>query len=358
MQVDSLAPTNRLRVPPKTDARILRGRQFAGVVFLSLVLCSVANHCLAYWLGLSRSAPWIRSTGNYRRIGPKSGPQVFCAGSSLLVSSLSWPEVSESLGQGIENWTVAGSSPEVWEVFQQQKRNSNTTIIGVSVYDLNEMRLTPDRARYVPLTQTISDLWDSGAEPGLSRRVLNQYAMTYVRLLYPMAGDADKVLVGIRRKAAEQLRLQASLDEHEGVVLERNGVLEVGESTTKLSDWSSARMLRRIAALRAENYGSHQFSNGPKSRAFRRVLSRAQQQGRVMVVVLPVSDAYAEAFLDKTAVAAFEKALNDAMASAPEATLVRLDRVPGISDDKYFGDLVHLNSSGKRAVTPAFLKEI
>jgi len=246
----------------------------------------------------------------------------------------------------------------VWEVFQQQKRNSNTTIIGVSVYDLNEMRLTPDRARYVPLTQTISDLWDSGAEPGLSRRVLNQYAMTYVRLLYPMAGDADKVLVGIRRKAAEQLRLQASLDEHEGVVLERNGVLEVGESTTKLSDWSSARMLRRIAALRAENYGSHQFFNGPKSRAFRRVLSRAQQQGRVMVVVLPVSDAYAEAFLDKTAVAAFEKALNDAMASAPEATLVRLDRVPGISEDKYFGDLVHLNSSGKDAVTPVFLKEV
>jgi len=77
-----------------------------------------------------------------------------------------------------------------------------------------------------------------------------------------------------------------------------------------------------------------------------------------MVVVLPVSDAYAEAFLDKTAVAAFEKALNDAMASAPEATLVRLDRVPGISEDKYFGDLVHLNSSGKDAVTPVFLKEV
>jgi hypothetical protein len=358
VQVDSLAPTSRLRVPPKADARNLRGWQLAGVVFLSLALCSIANHCLAYWLGFSRSAPWTRSTGNYRRIGPKSGPQVFCAGSSLLVSGLSWPEVSESLGQGIENWTVAGSSPEVWEVFQRQKRNSNTTIIGVSVYDLNETRLTPDRARYVPLTQTISDLRDSGADPGLSRRILTQYAMTYVRLLYPLAGDADKVLVGIRRKAAEQLRLQASLDEHEGVVLERNGVLEVGESTMKLSDLSSARMIRRIAALRAENYGSHQFFRGPKSRAFRRVLSRAQQQGRVIVVVLPVSQPYAEAFLDKTAVAAFERALNEAMAAAPEATFVRLDRVPGMSDSNYFADLVHLNSSGRQLVTPVFLQEL
>jgi hypothetical protein len=358
MQVDSLAPTSRLEVPPKTDARSLRGTQLAGIVFLSLILCSVANHCLAYWLGLPRSAPWTQSAGNYRRIGPNSGPQVFCAGSSLLVSGLSWPEVAESFGLGIENWTVAGSSPEVWEVFQQQKRNSDTTIIGLSVYDLNEIRLTPDRAKYVPLTQTISDLRASNADPSLSRRILTQYAMTYVRYLFPMAGEADKVLVELRRKIAERLGLQASLDEHEGVILERNGVLEVGESTMNLRDWSSARMLRRVAALRADNYGSHQFSNGPKNLAFRRVLSRAQQQGRVIVVVLPVSDAYAEAFLDPTVVGAFEKALNDAMARAPEAILVRLDRVPGISDGKYFFDLVHLNTPGQRVATPVFLKEV
>lgn len=358
VQVDSLASRDKSVVPPKTDARGSGGRQLAVIIFLSLALCSVANHCLAYWLGLARSAPWSRSIGNYRRIGSRNGPQVFCAGSSLLVSGLNWPEVSESMGQGIEDWTVAGSSPEVWEVFQQERRNSNTTIIGVSAYDLNEMRLTPDRAMYVPVTETASDLWSSGAPPGLRRRVLTLYAIKYMRLLFPLAGDADKVMVGLRREGAEHFGLQAKLEEHEGVFLEQKGVLGVGESPTTLSDWSSARVLRRIAALRAENHGSHQFVNGPKSYALHRVLLRAQQQGRVIVVVLPVSKAYAEEFLDHTTSADFERELNEVMTLVPEATLVRLDRLPDISDSRYFADLVHLNSLGRRVVTPVFLKEV
>jgi hypothetical protein len=358
VQAVSLTPSNRLPVRPETDARRSPGRHFAVVVLLSLVLCSVVNHSLAYWLGLSRGAPWTRSNGNYRRVGPKIGPQVFCAGSSLLVSGLSWPEVSESLGQGVENWTVAGSSPEIWEVFQQQERNSNTTIIGVSAYDLNELRLTPDRASYVPVTESISDLRASGTQFGLSRRILTQYAIKYLRLVYPLAGDADKVAVGIRRKVAENLGLQAKLEEHEGVFLEQQGVLGVGPSPTRLSDWTSARVLRRIDALRAENNGSHQFFNGPKSLALRRVLLRAHQQGRVIVVVLPLSKPYVEEFLDKSSLAEFERGLNEAMALVPEATLVRLDRVPDISDSMYFADLVHLNSLGRGVVTPVFLKEL
>jgi hypothetical protein len=37
---------------------------------------------------------------------------------------------------------------------------------------------------------------------------------------------------------------------------------------------------------------------------------------------------------------------------------VRLDRVPGITDDGYFADRVHLNSYGPRLTTPVFLREI
>jgi hypothetical protein len=340
------------------QARPSSGKRLAAIALLSLVLSSVANHALAHWLGLSRSAPWHRANAVYRRVGPQRGPQVFCAGSSLLVSGLSWPEVSESLGQGIENWTVAGSSPEVWEVFQQQKRVSNTTIIGVSVYDLNEMRLTPERASFVPFSMTAPDLSSSRTDPGLRHRILSQYALLYVRVLYPTAGDADKVLVGLRAKAADLLGQEANLQQHEGVVVERKGVLDVEDAMTSLSDWSSARVLRRVEALRAENHSAHEFFNGPKSRAFRRVLLRAQEQGRVIVAVLPVSQYYADAFLDKTSIAAFEKSLGDEMAAAPQTTLVRLDRVPGISDSKYFLDLAHLNSSGRRLVTPVFLKEV
>jgi len=328
------------------------------IVLLGVVLSSAANHALAHWLGLSRTAPWARAEAVYRRIGPQSGPQIFCAGSSLLVSGLSWPEVSDSLGQGVENWTVAGSSPEVWEVFQQQSRASNLTIIGISVYDLNEMRLTPERANFVPLGATMADMWSSRTDSDLRHRILNQYAISYVRVLYPLAGDADKVLIEVRTKAADLLGQKASLQEREGIVVEKKGVLDVQDTSTSLGDWSSARVLRRLEALRAENHGIHLFSAGPKNRALRRVLLRAQQQGRVIVVVLPVSRYYADAFLNQSSLNVFEQSLRQDMASTPEATLVRLDQVPGISDNKYFFDLVHLNSSGRQMATQLFLKEV
>jgi hypothetical protein len=232
------------------------------------------------------------------------------------------------------------------------------TIIGVSAYDLNEMRLTAERAKYVPLTETIADLWASKADPALCRRILAQYSMKYVRFLFPMAGDSDKVLVALRRKLAQVLRLERRLDEHEGVVPERDGVLDAGEFTMKVSDWSSARVLRRLAALRAENHGVHEFLHGPKRRAFERILLRARQHGPVIIVVLPVSKSYAQEFLDKSTLDAFEGALQEDMKIAPDARLVRLDQVPGINDDGYFADLAHLNFYGRRLTTPVFLKDI
>jgi hypothetical protein len=339
------------------EVRETRGKQLAGVFLLSLVLCSVANHVAAHWLGISQILPWTHVNALYRRVGPRTGPQVFCGGSSLLVAGLVWSDVAESLGQGVENWTVAGSSPEVWEVFQQQKRNSNTTIIGISIYDLNEMRLTPDRASFVPLATTLTDLWSSQTGHDLRQRILVQYAMSYVRAVFPLAGDSDKVLVELRRKSADLVGKQASLQQYEGTVVEKQGELGVVDST-EVSKWPADRVLRRIQVLREEDHGGQEFFHGPKNRALRRVLLRAQEQGRVIVVVLPVSQYYIDALLDKTAIRDFERALSDTMAAVPQATLVRLDQVPGISDNKNFLDLVHMNSSGRRMATPAFVEKV
>jgi hypothetical protein len=77
----------------------------------------------------------------------------------------------------------------------------------------------------------------------------------------------------------------------------------------------------------------------------------------VIIVVLPVSEPYREAFLNPNDVAAFERSIQEAMAVAPEAILVRLDRLPGISDPLYFSDLVHMNSLGRKVATQAFLSE-
>jgi len=335
-------------------------RQLAGIAFLSLGICSLANYLLAFLVGLPLSTPWSRSRsiGIYRRIGPETGPQVFAAGSSLLIYGLDWPQISESLGKGIENWSVGGSSPEIWEIFQQRRPNPAMTIIGVSLYDMNEMRLTPDRASYVPLQQSISDLWHSRTGSDLSSRILTQYVVNYVRVVFPTAGWSDKVLVEVRHRLADAVGLGARLGDYEGVVQEREGVLDAGDFGMKLTDWSSGRMRRRLAALRAENHGIHEFLRGPKRRAFERILFTAQQHGPVVIVVLPVSQSYMKEFLDKNALNEFERMLNEDMNAVPRATVVRLDRVPDITNDDYFSDAAHLNSYGRRLTTPVFLNEI
>jgi len=324
---------------------------------MSLALASAASHLLAAWLELS--PPPSGYIGAYRRAGPEAGPQVFCAGSSLMVAALSWSEVSQAFGQGIETWSVAGSSPDIWEQWQQQRTRSTTTIIGVSVFDLNEMHVAPDRANIVPISQTIKDLWASHADSALWHRVLTQYALRSAQTFFPTAGNSDRALVGLRKKVAGLLGLDASLAQHEGVVVEPSPpALLAGETTASVADWSSGRLLRRIAALRAENRGQHEFFRGPKHMAFLRMLLRARQRGKVIVVVLPVAREYNDAFIDQRTSPNFERDIEEAAAVVPDATLVRLDRVPGISDSSHFQDLAHMNSLGRRVATQAFLAEV
>jgi hypothetical protein len=85
------------------------------------------------------------------------------------------------------------------------------------------------------------------------------------------------------------------------------------------------------------------------------MLTRARQQGRVLIVVLPVASSYTREFLTPEVIRDFESALSDAHQSAPEAVVVRLDRVPALSSSEYFSDFVHLNSAGRAIATEAFI---
>jgi hypothetical protein len=347
-----------MRIPGSTRRKALRSKTSTLVVilFLSLVLASVANYLLVLWLGIPLPST---SLVVYRRVGPESGPQVFCAGSSLLGQAVVWSKISGAMDQGIESWAVGGSSPDIWEQWQKQRPHSNVTIVGVSLYDLNEMHLADARASVLPLWRTVDDLWSTHTDSALSHRILSQYLLKYVRLLLPTAGNADEVLVGLRSKAAGLLGQQASLAKHEGVMFEPPPpIMDVGESTSSLNDWPSDHLIRRLAVLRAENRGQHEFLKGPKNRALHRLLYQASNQGRVILVVLPVSKPYRQEFIDEATEAAFEEAISQAMAIVPEATLIRLDRLPGISDPACFFDLVHINSLGRRFATEAFLKEL
>lgn len=131
--------------------------------------------------------------------------------------------------------------------------------------------------------------------------------------------------------------------------------MEFGESTLKLSDLSDARLLRRLSMQRSEIQGMHSF-NGPKRMALGRVLAKAQPRGKVVVVVLPVSSAYAKEFITPDVRQGFEGVLADALKVVPAANVIRLDQVEGIDSNDHFSDLVHLNSAGRQIATRKFLE--
>jgi hypothetical protein len=328
---------------------VARKAKFLLIVCSALVIAIVFNYLVAFWIKLPNYTPV------YRRIGPESGPQVFCAGSSLLQFGLSWPDVSKTLDQGIESWGVAASTPSEWEVFQNLAENTNLMMLGVDLYDLNEYHLCEGRGSVVPLAQTISDLWQSNTDWQFSKRLLSQYPLSYLQKLFPAAGSSEAVLVGLRRLLPERLRPSSAAQERaNALVLPREPVMNFGATDEKVSDWTPSKTLWRLAQMRSETGGKHAF-NGVKRLAFERMLLRAEKHGSVIVVVLPVSPAYAHEFVTPQAVHDFEHTLDEAQHIDPKAQFVRLDRIPALNSDACFGDLVHLNNAGKRIATEAFL---
>lgn len=336
-------------IHPGRKQRVLR---LTAIICLTLLLSAAADQAVVLWLGL----PTPRAT--FRRIGRETGPQIFCAGSSLLQFALSWPEVSYDFGQGVESWGVAGSTPSEWEVFQNFAANANVTIVGVDVYDLNEYRLCDSHANLVSLWSTVQDLWHSGADYQSSTRVLGQYPLSYVRKLFPTVGRSDAVMVGLRRKLPERLRGTAAAEERAAsLVMPSQPVMDFGESTLKVSDWPADKMRRRLAGMRSENRGLHAF-NGPKRLALERMLLRARQKGSVIITVLPVAPSYVHELLTPQALHDFENVLNDVKSIDPRAQIIRLDKVEGLNSDEYYSDLVHLNGAGRKVATAAFLNEV
>jgi hypothetical protein len=348
------APATGLSIPRRVvhglSLRLPGKAQLLFVICTALVIAIVFNYLTAFWIKLPG-----HSAMQLRRIGPETGPQVFCAGSSLLQFAFSWPEVSKALDQGIENWGMAASTPSEWETSQNLANNTNLMIIGVDVYDLNEFHLCEGRANVVPFTQTISDLWQSSTDWQFSKRLLSQYPLSYLQKVFPTAGQSEAVLVGLRRQLPQRLRSSSAAEERaNSLVLPSEPVMNFGTIDAKVSDWTPSRTLWRVAQMRSENQGKHAF-NGVKSLAFQRMLLRAQKHGSVIVVVLPVSPTYAREFLTPKVVHDFESALDKAKRIDPKAQFVRLDKLPALNSDDNFGDLVHLNGTGKRIATDAFL---
>ena len=323
------------------------------VITTALMTASLTTHAVVRWLGIRTGGVSYSVLG----IGNRTD-RGLAEGSSLMRSGIRWQEVSDAVGATIENWFVAGSSPSEWEMLQRRAPDVHLTFIAVSAYDLNEDFPCDYRSNVVPLRQTINDLRQSHSDWQFSKRLLSQYPLKYVRIFFPTVGRSDGVMVGLRREFAKLVSPWMRIEAEAGpaVGAGNNGTAE-NDQREKLTEWTQARVLRRIALMRSAGGGKQRF-NGPKKLALLRMLEQAHRQGEVLVLVLPVSGIYTREFLSPEVTAQFEATLSAAQRAVPVARWFRLDQVPGLDSDDNFWDLVHLNVYGQRIATKAFLDQL
>lgn len=319
------------------------------VFALAIVTTSIMSHVISRRLGLPTAS------AAYRRIGPTSGSQAFCAGSSLLQFSLDWEKVSSRLGQGIENWGLGGSTPVEWEIFQKRQPKDNPLIIGISLYDSNENRFCDARANLVPFPRAVNDLRQSGSNWQFVKRVLGQYPLAYARILFPTAGRSDAVLVGLRKEIREIFHLSSTADDRAITnFLRQDNLFKFGDSFQRVSEWDQGKLLRRLSLSRNENRGLHSF-DGPKMLATIRMITYAKQRGGVIVIVVPVSPSYLKEFTTPKISEQFAVLCESIKKADPNAQIIRLDNDPRLQSDRMFDDLVHLNAFGREIATEDFL---
>ncbi len=332
---------------------IKRRLQLALVLVASAAIASLGGHLITAWLEIETTSGMSWAIGQ-----PNGKPPAVMSGSSLAGDGISWERISAEYDQRIEGWSVAGSSPWEWETFQQRAPDTRLNFLVVSVYDLNEQFISDFHADTVSAFHTVRDLWQSQVDWHFAKRVLSGYPLKYVRILFPSAGRSQGVLRGLREKLGKLLG-DAVISESEArptFAMSKIGIVKEYK-TEKIVNWSPARMQRRLATMRGAAQGRQSF-DGPKKLAFLRILHQGQHLGRIVVIVLPVSPAYAREFLTPEVSRRFENAVAEAQRTAPQARWVRLDRLRALDSDEYFWDLVHLNIDGQRIATEALLGQL
>ena len=317
------------------------------ILAVSVAICAVASHVAVGWLKIK--AAW----GGYKRYGPNEKNAVailHCSSPGYF--GIDWDQISEALGGAIESWGTPGSSPSEWELMHDRSSHVPLTFVAATAYDLNEHFLCDFRAEIVPFSWAIGDLWRCGADWQFSRRILSRYPIMLIRKLFPTVGRSDGVMVGVRAKL--QKALGRSVDAGEGL---KWGGPAKSDVTERVSDWTPARLQRRLLLMRASFQGTHSFT-GPKRMALLRLLRRAETQGPVVLVVLPLPPAYRQAFTPPAAVQEFERGVADLQRLCQGLQVIRLDQVPALDHNEYFSDLVHMNMYGQEIATETLLSRI
>ena len=329
-------------------------RRLLGTAAAVLVLSAGLSHLTAAALGVSFASISRLSVRPDLR-----GRPMALLGSSIALYGLDHEALAAARQRPLRAWFVPAGSPAELEALRPEVPPEATTIVGISVYDMNELVLADRRAELVPIRRAVADLRESDADWPFAKRVLGQYLLQGANRAFPTAGKSDLVMIGLRRAAGEAaggrwpFGRAASGPPPGGatpaVTFDPRGV---PERERTLDAWSLDERLRSVANYRAAGRDRHGFF-GPKHLALRRLISAATARGDAVVVVFPVSPLYAGEFLDPTARESFEQLLADLARSVPAVGVLRVDRDPALHSERAFRDLVHLGPEGRRHATAA-----
>jgi hypothetical protein len=325
--------------------------QFPATIIVATIICATASHLLSAWVDVGAENEAQRFT-----VGDPTEPLAYLAGSSLANYAVAWQEVSESQKLHLHTWGIGGSSPFEWEQFQEKLPNATATYLVVSAYDLDEAMICDFRAEFAPIGKSVRALIQADVGRDYAKRTLSQYPVKWLRTLFPTLGRARKTMGRVREKV-KSLVTQSELksNEKEGLKLDFSTQDETDDYRKKrISDWSEGETANKIAGMRTSFAVSHGF-NGVKRNAFHRMLEFGIQRGRVIVLVLPVSNTYTAAILSPDALDQFDDSLAKTAAAVPDAEWLRLDQDSKLAADKYFCDLVHMNYDGLDLVTNALI---
>lgn len=319
------------------------------VVVTTLLVTSIASKSLAYLLHIQDPRVEHVTFGT-----AFSGPPILVLGSSVTFFGISLPKVAEAVHTPVTVRSIGAASPAELEPLQREVPDPKMTLIGVSIFDLNEQNLSPAKPLLVPFVRSAIDLYQSKTSWRQSKRLLSAYPVQWVRYLFPTAGRSPEVMVGLRDFLAAVTHRARSEESPTKLLLTSEDV----SRPEKITDWNEARLLRRLAELRVSGLDENVFA-GPKELALDRVLQRAfSKEGGATIMVLPVSPPYYHAFVNEDSATRFERALQKRQEQFPTLKILRLDKEPALHEPAVFWDLVHLNDDGRRLATSLLLKQL
>jgi hypothetical protein len=314
-----------------------------GIFVVAAVIASAVSHFFAHWLGMAKDPVEL---GQINSGG--SSPPLVVGGSSLVYYAIDWSGIGARHDKLVLTRGSASASPSEIEQMPFKEAPAALRVLGISCYETNENSISNFRAEIVPVRQSFSDLWQSGASWEYSKGLLSHYPLAYARKPFPTAGRSVAFMVAVRHKARTML--------HGG----KSGTFEIQTNNTiteRLTDWDEGRIERNVSATKAGLKREALFS-GPKSVALKRIADTASKERPLLIIVLPVSPIYIDRLGALGTSGEFDRMLATVLHPREGLTVLRLDLLPEAGDPAKFCDLVHLNRDGSESATRIVEAEI